>query len=197
MIPEDLMSEEAAANASGSSYVWICNSSSESMEWIKTMAATRSCTHATLQSVLSDQLPWQLSECRISQSTELRYHLTVVFPYFGGPGKVNTQVNSVRKLQQFFSMQVEAMLVVLSHTLRMEFTVQLFNRRSMYCVDMFPKIMLQGGGEGGGDSGNSPTYGALESKHMSELERSRKKLSAVSRSYVSTLAPIPYVWKEK
>ena len=40
------------------------------------------------------------------------------------------------------------MLVVLSHTLRMEFTVQLFNRRSMYCVDMFPKIMLQGGGGG-------------------------------------------------
>ena len=36
------------------------------------------------------------------------------------------------------------MLVVLSHTLRMEFTVQLFNRRSMYCVDMFPKTMLQG-----------------------------------------------------
>ena len=35
------------------------------------------------------------------------------------------------------------MLVVLSHTLRMEFTVQLFNRRSMYCVDMFPKNMLQ------------------------------------------------------
>ena len=66
----------------------------------------------------------------------------MVFPYFGGPGKVNTQVNSVRKLQQFFSMQVEAMLVVLSHTLRMEFTVQLFKRRSMYCVDMFPKTML-------------------------------------------------------
>ena len=66
-----------------------------------------------------------------------------------GPWKANTQVNSVRKLQQFLFMRVEAMLVVLSHTLRMEFTVQLFNRRSMYCVDMFPKIMLQGGGGGG------------------------------------------------
>ena len=37
------------------------------------------------------------------------------------------------------------MLVVLSHTLRMEFTVQLFNRRSMYCVDMFPKNHVTGG----------------------------------------------------
>ena len=62
---------------------------------------------------------------------------------FKGPWKANTQVNSERKLTQFFSLQVGAMRVVLSHTLRMEFTVQLFNRRSMYCVDMFPKIMLQ------------------------------------------------------
>ena len=63
-------------------------------------------------------------------------------PLLWGPWKANTQVNPERKLTQFFSLRVGAMLVVLSHTLRMEFTVQLFNRRSMYCVDMFPKIML-------------------------------------------------------
>ena len=75
----------------------------------------------------------------------LGWGVKVVTSLFQGPWKANTQVNSERKLTQFFSLQVEAMRVVLSHTLRMEFTVQLFNRRSMYCVDMFPKIMLQGG----------------------------------------------------
>ena len=73
----------------------------------------------------------------------LGWGVKVVTSLFQGPWKANTQVNSERKLTQFFSLQVEAMRVVLSHTLRMEFTVQLFNRRSMYCVDMFPKIMLQ------------------------------------------------------
>ena len=83
------------------------------------------------------------------QSTELRYHLTVVFPYFGGPGKPTRKSTQFGSERSSFSSESE--LCWSSWAIRYVWN-SLYScsaRRSMYCVDMFPKIMLQGVGGGG------------------------------------------------